>query len=100
MKKSVLIAAAIASMGLGSTGGITTGSVGVVDTQSSSVHQSKATTNHKAKARSGAKVARLSTGYRHKSYWLIPVNKESFKQSRRKQLKLRAKTKAKRNGQA
>ena len=100
MKKSVLIAAAIASIGLGSTGSVNVGSIGVVDTQSNSVHQSKATVNNKAKARSGAKVARLSTGYRHKSYWLMPVNKETFKQSRRKQLKRRAKNKAKRNGQA
>ena len=42
----------------------------------------------------------LTSSRRSGHSWLTPVNKESFKQSRRKQLKLRSKNKAKSKGQA
>ena len=45
-------------------------------------------------------VPQLNTRRRAGYSYLKPVSKEKFKQSRRKQLKLRSKNKAKRNRQA
>ena len=46
-----------------------------------------------------SKATRLTSTRNAGYYWLKPVNKESFKQARRKQLKSRAKRAAKKKGQ-
>ena len=97
MKKIALVAAALAATtGLSAAPAAT---VATVDTQSNSVHQSKANTNQKAKGRS-SKAIRLTSSASYRNRWLIPVNKESFKQGRRKQLAKRSLKKAKKQGRA
>ena len=59
----------------------------------------KATTGTKAAVnKTGAKINRLTSSNRSGRYWLIPNNKESFKQARRKQLAKRSFKKSKKNG--
>ena len=98
----VAIAASLAMLGGSFAAPVATVASPTIDNQGNSVHQSKNAMNRKTSSLVINKVAAIrSTGNRYYGYrWLTPVKKESFKQSRRKQLKLRSKKKAKRNGQA
>ncbi len=98
ISKGLLVAAIAGAM---SSGGVApTASAPTVEKQSSNISQkqqaTKRTSSHAIKVSAAIRETGRYSGYS----WLIPVNKESFKQSRRKQLKLRSKKKAKRNGQA
>lgn len=96
------IFAAIAAM---ATGG------GVIQTAQSLTnsidHQQQNLTNAKvlanknasAKAKKQTQKRAERSNYHSNNYWLMPVNKESFKQAQRKQIKKRSVRKAKRNGQ-
>ena len=96
--KSVIISAIAATMGMGATPASTVTSSGV-DNQGNSQASVKGSMNQKSKAKQ-TKTNRLTSSRNYRYRWLTVVNKESFKQSRRKQLKLRSKKKARRNGQA
>jgi len=96
--KKLLIASAIASMGLVApqVSVVATGATGQSTQANSGVKNTGATKAFKNQV----KAARLTSTGRYGYRWLMPVNKESFKQSRRKQLAKRSARKAKRNGQA
>ena len=95
-KKSLIaLSATVAILGMGSAGSIATGA-----TNQSNEVSAKATTGTKAtQSKRIVKANRLTSSHFHRNYWLIPVNKETFKQSRRKQLKDRSVRKAKKRGQ-
>lgn len=95
-----LAALAIATIGLGGAATSVANQAAVTKIQNSGLYGKHANTNRTGVLRkSKAERARRQYGY-HRETFLMPVNKESFKQARRKQLKKRAVRKAKRNGQA
>ncbi len=100
MKKIAIISAALAMTGLSATAPTATVAQPTVDTQNTSVQQAKGSTNKNNATLKTQKVTRLTSTRRAGYWWLTPTNKESFKQSRRKQLAKKSKRKAKKNGQA
>lgn len=103
MKKSALVAAAALAVSMGG-GGVPSINVAspAVDSERSNAQSSKATNvNKRTHAKKRMSAARLTSSNNYGRYrFLKPVNKESFKQARRKQLAKKSYRKAKKKGQA
>ena len=101
MKKLMTILSvglALGATGVGSTGvGLALGA-----TANANVNQqtANANVNQQTVKANATKATRLTSTRRAGYSWLLPNNKESFKQSRRKQLAKRSNRKARKNGQA
>jgi len=95
MKSRMGKLALMTALAAAASGGVATvASSPSVTSQSTAQHQT-ATTSQIEKASKQIKATRLTSSRRAGYQWLKPTNKESFKQARRKQLKKRAKRKAK-----
>ena len=100
MHRGMLTAALVGAMA-GGAAPVVTGGVGLTTTDTGSNVSAKSTTGTKATVnKNGSKANRLTSSRRAGRYWLIPNNKESFKQGRRKQLAKRSFKKAKKQGRA